>query len=98
MRQAGRSGDEPALGRRQTRMPIARAGAQPRTLASAFLQPPRQACFKSPPSRAPHLLHQVLLDDLEDLVLLQHLAGDVEGQVLAVHHACGNGIRMVQVV
>ena len=31
------------------------------------------------------LLDNVLLDDLEDLVLLQHLAGDVEGQVLAVN-------------
>lgn len=34
------------------------------------------------------LLHDVLADDLEDLVLLQHLARDVERQVLAVHHAC----------
>ena len=27
------------------------------------------------------LLHQVLADDLEDLALLEHLAGDVEGEV-----------------
>ena len=33
------------------------------------------------------LLHDVLLDDLEDLVLLQHLARDVERQVLAVNDA-----------
>ena len=33
------------------------------------------------------LLDQVLADDLEDLALLQHLAGDVEGEVLRVHHA-----------
>jgi hypothetical protein len=30
------------------------------------------------------LLDHVLLDDLEDLVLLEHLSGDVEGQVLRV--------------
>ena len=33
------------------------------------------------------LLDEVLADDLEDLVLLQALARDVERQVLAVHHA-----------
>ncbi|WVZ83180.1 hypothetical protein U9M48_030351 [Paspalum notatum var. saurae] len=33
------------------------------------------------------LLHQVLADDLEDLVLLQRLAGDVEGQVVGVDDA-----------
>ena len=33
------------------------------------------------------LLDQVLADHLEDLVLLQHLAGDVEGQVLGVDDA-----------
>ena len=37
------------------------------------------------------LLDQVLLDDLEDLVLLQHLARDVEGQILAVHDALHEG-------
>lgn len=37
------------------------------------------------------LLDQVLLDDLEDLVLLQHLTGDVEGQVLAVNNALHKG-------
>jgi len=30
------------------------------------------------------LLHEVLADDLENLVLLQSLTGDVEGQVLGV--------------
>jgi hypothetical protein len=30
------------------------------------------------------LLDHILLDDLEDLVLLEHLTGDVQGQVLAV--------------
>jgi hypothetical protein len=33
------------------------------------------------------LLDEILLDDLEDLVLLEHLAGDVERQVLRVHDA-----------
>ena len=33
------------------------------------------------------LLDEVLLDDLEDLVLLEHLTGDVEGQILRVHNA-----------
>jgi len=33
------------------------------------------------------LLDQVLADDLEDLVLLEHLPGDVEGQVLGVDDA-----------
>ena len=35
-----------------------------------------------------HLLDQVLADDLEDLVLLEHLTGDVERQVLRVHNTC----------
>mmetsp|Transcript_30206 Transcript_30206/g.85326 ORF Transcript_30206/g.85326 Transcript_30206/m.85326 type:complete len:434 (+) Transcript_30206:932-2233(+) len=33
------------------------------------------------------LLHNVLLDHLQNLVLLQHLTRNVEGQVLAVHNA-----------
>ena len=33
------------------------------------------------------LLHDVLLDDLEDLVLLKELSGDVQRQVLGVHHS-----------
>lgn len=33
------------------------------------------------------LLDNVLADDLQDLALLQHLSGNVEGQVLRVHHA-----------
>jgi hypothetical protein len=33
------------------------------------------------------LLDEVLLDDLENLVLLQRLARDVEGKILRVHHA-----------
>mmetsp|Transcript_69625 Transcript_69625/g.196378 ORF Transcript_69625/g.196378 Transcript_69625/m.196378 type:complete len:231 (-) Transcript_69625:660-1352(-) len=33
------------------------------------------------------LLHQVLLDHAQDLVLLQRLARDVQWQVLGVHHA-----------
>lgn len=32
------------------------------------------------------LLDQVLADDLQDLALLQHLSGDVQGQILRVHH------------
>lgn len=32
------------------------------------------------------LLDDVLADDLQDLALLQHLSGNVEGQVLGVHH------------
>ena len=32
------------------------------------------------------LLHQVLADDLQDLALLQRLSGDVQGQILGVHH------------
>lgn len=32
------------------------------------------------------LLDQVLADDLQDLALLQHLSGDVQWQVLRVHH------------
>ena len=31
-------------------------------------------------------LDQVLADDLEDLALLKHLSGDVQGQVLRIHH------------
>lgn len=31
------------------------------------------------------LLDQVLSDDFEDLTLLQHLSGDVQGQVLRIH-------------
>mmetsp|Transcript_17764 Transcript_17764/g.57462 ORF Transcript_17764/g.57462 Transcript_17764/m.57462 type:complete len:716 (-) Transcript_17764:251-2398(-) len=37
------------------------------------------------------LLHDVLLDDLEDLVLLEHLAGDVEGEILGVDDALDEG-------
>merc|ERR1719218_444301 len=37
------------------------------------------------------LLDDVLLDDLEDLVLLEHLAGDVEGKVLRVDDALDKG-------
>ena len=33
------------------------------------------------------LLHKILLDDSQDLVLLQGLTGDVQRQVLRVHHA-----------
>ena len=33
------------------------------------------------------LLDQVLADDLQDLVLLQHLSGDVEGEVLGVDNS-----------
>lgn len=33
------------------------------------------------------LLHEVLADDLQDLVLLEHLTRDVEGEVLGVDHA-----------
>ena len=33
------------------------------------------------------LLHEILLDDSQDLVLLQGLAGDVQRQILRVHHA-----------
>ena len=33
------------------------------------------------------LLHQVFADDLQDLALLQHLSGDVQGEILRVHHA-----------
>mmetsp|Transcript_18778 Transcript_18778/g.45119 ORF Transcript_18778/g.45119 Transcript_18778/m.45119 type:complete len:417 (+) Transcript_18778:755-2005(+) len=33
------------------------------------------------------LLHQVLLDDTEDLVLLESLTGNVEGKVLRVNHS-----------
>ena len=33
------------------------------------------------------LLDQVLLDDAQDLVLLQGLAGDVQRQILRIHHA-----------
>ena len=33
------------------------------------------------------LLDEVLADDLEDLALLEHLARDIEREVLAVHHA-----------
>ena len=32
------------------------------------------------------LLHQVLADHLEDLALLHHLTGNVEGQVFGVNH------------
>eukprot|EP00959_Pyramimonas_sp_CCMP1952_P094284 1972302-Pyramimonas_sp.AAC.1 len=32
------------------------------------------------------LLHDVLLDDLENLVLLEHLAGNVKGQILGIDH------------
>ena len=32
------------------------------------------------------LLDNVLADDLQDLALLQHFSGDVEGKVLRVHH------------
>ena len=32
------------------------------------------------------LLDQILADDLQDLALLQHLSGDVQGQVLRIHH------------
>merc|ERR1712223_489189 len=34
-----------------------------------------------------NLLHQILSDDLEDLVLLEHFSGDVEWKVLRVDHA-----------
>merc|ERR1719336_660345 len=34
-----------------------------------------------------NLLHKVLPDDLEDLVLLKHFSGDVEGQILGVNHS-----------
>merc|ERR1719326_1195646 len=37
------------------------------------------------------LLHQVLLDHLEDLGALEHLTGDVEGEVLRVHDALHEG-------
>mmetsp|Transcript_12723 Transcript_12723/g.20591 ORF Transcript_12723/g.20591 Transcript_12723/m.20591 type:complete len:561 (-) Transcript_12723:637-2319(-) len=37
------------------------------------------------------LLHDVLLDHLQDLVLLQHLARNVEGKVLGVHDALHEG-------
>lgn len=33
------------------------------------------------------LLDDVLADDLENLALLQHLSGDVEGQIFRVHNA-----------
>jgi len=33
------------------------------------------------------LLHQVLLDHTQDLVLLQGLTGDVQGKILRVHYA-----------
>ena len=32
------------------------------------------------------LLYQVFTDHLQDLALLQHLSGDVQGKVLRVHH------------
>jgi len=38
------------------------------------------------PEQLDGLLHQVLLDDLKNLVLLQGLARDVQGQILRVHH------------
>merc|ERR1719167_1583299 len=34
-----------------------------------------------------HLLDQVLADDLKNLVLLQHLPGNVQGQIFAVNNA-----------
>jgi len=37
------------------------------------------------------LLHKVLLDDAKDLVLLQSLAGDVEGKVLGIDDAGNEG-------
>mmetsp|Transcript_4437 Transcript_4437/g.7251 ORF Transcript_4437/g.7251 Transcript_4437/m.7251 type:complete len:256 (-) Transcript_4437:1060-1827(-) len=37
------------------------------------------------------LLDQVLLDDAQDLVLLQGLARDVQGQILRVHHTLHEG-------
>lgn len=32
------------------------------------------------------LLDQILADHLQDLTLLQHLSGDVQGQILRVYH------------
>lgn len=43
------------------------------------------------------LLDDVLADDLEDLALLQHLSGDVQGEILRVYHTthkiCRGGNR-----
>jgi hypothetical protein len=33
---------------------------------------------------SPHLFDEILPDDLENLVLLEHLSADVEGQILGV--------------
>ncbi len=42
------------------------------------------------------LLDDVLANDLEDLALLQHFSGDVEGQVLGVHHTTDKVWRWIQ--
>lgn len=42
------------------------------------------------------LLDDVLANDLEDLALLQHFSGDVEGQVLGVHHTTDEVWRLTQ--
>merc|ERR1711988_1599313 len=36
-----------------------------------------------------NLLNQILSDDLEDLVLLEHFSGDVEGEILRVNNTLG---------
>ncbi len=42
------------------------------------------------------LLDDVLTDDFEDLALLQHFSGDVEGQVLGVHNTTDKVWRLTQ--
>ena len=44
------------------------------------------------------LLDEVFADNLKDLRLLQHLTGDVEGQVFGVHHTLYGGHKYVVVI